>query len=225
MNPFIVADAESCIGCRSCEVACVVAHHEGQFPDKPEYFTPRVKVFKGDQCATAVFCHHCEDAPCASTCPNGAIVELNNRVQVIQEKCIGCKTCMIACPFGMMTVVTETVQPASHRLADVYRRTEAQKCDLCLDQPDGPACIKTCPTQALTLVDQQYLLHQQQQKRQHMALNEHNGRLFSRAVVQAASASSNKSIRDATPVNLLQRPRAPRLEPKKIPLVSTTDEK
>ncbi len=74
----------------------------------------------------AVFCHHCEDAPCASTCPNGAIVELNNRVQVIQEKCIGCKTCMIACPFGMMTVVTETVQPASHRLADVYRRTEAQ---------------------------------------------------------------------------------------------------
>lgn len=62
MNPFIVADAESCIGCRSCEVACVVAHHEGQFPDKPEYFTPRVKVFKGDQCATAVFCHHCEDA-------------------------------------------------------------------------------------------------------------------------------------------------------------------
>lgn len=218
MNPFIVADAESCIGCRSCEVACVVAHHEGQFPDKPEYFTPRVKVFKGDQCATAVFCHHCEDAPCASTCPNGAIVELNNRVQVIQEKCIGCKTCMIACPFGMMTVGTETVQPASHRLADVYRRTEAQKCDLCLDQPDGPACIKTCPTQALTLVDQQYLLHQQQQKRQHMALNEHNGRLFSRAVVQAASASSNKSIRDATPVNLLQRPRAPRLEPKKIPL-------
>lgn len=49
-----------------------------------------------------------------------------------------------------------------------------------------------------------------------MALNEHNGRLFSRAVVQAASASSNKSIRDATPVNLLQRPRAPRLEPKKF---------
>lgn len=47
MNPFIVADAESCIGCRSCEVACVVAHHEGKFPDKPEYFTPRVKVFKG----------------------------------------------------------------------------------------------------------------------------------------------------------------------------------
>ncbi|PVU31887.1 hypothetical protein A8M56_00480 [Yersinia pestis] len=55
MNPFIVADAESCIGCRSCEVACVVAHHEGQFPDKPEYFTPRVKVFKGDQCATQYF--------------------------------------------------------------------------------------------------------------------------------------------------------------------------
>ena len=189
MNPFIVADAESCIGCRSCEVACVVAHHEGKFPDKPDYFTPRVKVFKGNQSATAVFCHHCEDAPCASTCPNGAIVELNNSVQVIQEKCIGCKTCMIACPFGMMTVVTETVQPASHRLADAYQRTEAQKCDLCIDQPDGPACIKTCPTQALTLVDQHYLLRQQQQKRQRTALNEHNGRLFSSATSAGAAHS------------------------------------
>ncbi|CNH88363.1 formate-dependent uric acid utilization protein AegA [Yersinia mollaretii] len=233
MNPFIVADAESCIGCRSCEVACVVAHHEGKFPDKPEYFTPRLKVFKGRQgfndphgvndtlSATAVFCHHCEDAPCASTCPNGAIVEMNNSIQVIQEKCIGCKTCMIACPFGMMTVVTETVQPASHRLADAYQRTEAQKCDLCIDQLDGPACIKTCPTQALTLVDQHYLLNQQRLKRQRTALNEHNGRLFSSATsvgVTHSFSPLSKNIRDAAPVNLLQRPRTPRREPKKIPL-------
>ncbi|CFR00872.1 putative oxidoreductase Fe-S binding subunit [Yersinia frederiksenii] len=221
MNPFIVADAESCIGCRSCEVACVVAHHEGQFPDKPDYFTPRVKVFKDNNSATAVFCHHCEDAPCASTCPNGAIVEINNSIQVIQEKCIGCKTCMIACPFGMMTVVTETVQPASHRLADAYQRTEAQKCDLCIDQPDGPACIKTCPTQALTLVDQNYLLNQQRQKRQRSALNDHNGRLFSTATGAGVSHSfspMSKNIRDAAPVNLLLRPRTPRLEAKKIPL-------
>ncbi|WP_145577532.1 formate-dependent uric acid utilization protein AegA [Yersinia alsatica] len=221
MNPFIVADAESCIGCRSCEVACVVAHHEGRFPDKPDYFTPRVKVFKNNDSATAVFCHHCEDAPCASTCPNGAIVEMNNSIQVIQEKCIGCKTCMIACPFGMMTVVTETVQPASHRLADAYQRTEAQKCDLCIDQPDGPACIKTCPTQALTLVDQNYLLNQQRQKRQRSALNDHHGRLFSTTTAAGVSHSFSplsKNIRDAAPVNLLLRPRTPRLEAKKIPL-------
>lgn len=220
MNPFIVADAESCIGCRSCEVACVVAHHEGRFPDKPDYFTPRVKVFKNNDSATAVFCHHCEDAPCASTCPNGAIVEMNNSIQVIQEKCIGCKTCMIACPFGMMTVVTETVQPANHRLADAYQRTEAQKCDLCIDQPDGPACIKTCPTQALTLVDQNYLLNQQRQKRQRSALNDHHGRLFSTtgAGVSHSFSPLSKNIRDAAPVNLLLRPRTPRLEAKKIPL-------
>ncbi|WP_145556467.1 formate-dependent uric acid utilization protein AegA [Yersinia canariae] len=221
MNSFIVADTESCIGCRSCEVACVVAHHEGKFPDKPDYFTPRVKVFRDNQGATAVFCHHCEDAPCASTCPNGAIVEMNNSIQVIQEKCIGCKTCMIACPFGMMTVVTETVQPASHRLADVYQRTEAQKCDLCLDQPDGPACISVCPTQALTLVDQNYLLNQQRQKRQRTALNEHNGRLFSCATSAGVTHSfspARKNIRDTAPINLLLRPRTPRLEAKKIPL-------
>ena len=222
MNLFVVADTKSCIGCRSCEVACVVAHHEGRFPDKPEYFRPRIQVFKGIHLSdntigsTAISCRHCEDAPCANACPNGAITRVNNSVQVTQNKCIGCKSCVLACPFGMITVATETVQPASHRLSDVYQRTEVQKCDLCIDQHDGPACIKACPTQALVLVDQNYLRNQSKLKRQRATLGEYQGSLFDHAPNSFNSWS--KSTCDAGTSKLLPYPQTPRQEPRKIPL-------
>lgn len=217
MNRFIVAESEACIGCRSCEVACVVAHHEGQFPSRPEYFTPRVKVIKGAKASTAVFCHHCEDAPCASACPNGAIVQREDSIQVMQEKCIGCKTCMVACPFGMMTVVTERVQPASHRLAEAYDKIEAQKCDLCADLNQEPACIRACPTQALTLVDEHYLLNQQNKKRLLAAEKDRVSMLFG-TTRSPGLRQPAREIRQHVPLNLLQRPRARRLDPNKIPL-------
>jgi glutamate synthase small subunit-like protein len=216
MNQFIVAESEACIGCRSCEVACVTAHHQGAYPSKREYFTPRVKVIQGTQGNTAVFCHHCEDAPCANVCPTGAIEQSDTSIQVSQEKCIGCKACAVACPFGMMTVVTETVQPANHRLADSYQKVEAQKCDLCSDLNHEPACVRACPTHALSLVDHQTLLDQQREKRLRAAARDHHSQLFGSAANQSPEAKASKK---STPIrNLLQQPRAPRLEASKIPL-------
>lgn len=216
MNQFIVAESEACIGCRSCEVACVTAHHQGAYPSKREYFTPRVKVIQGINGNTAVFCHHCEDAPCANVCPTGAIEQSDASIQVSQEKCIGCKACAVACPFGMMTVVTETVQPANHRLADSYQKVEAQKCDLCSDLNQEPACVRACPTHALSLVDNQTLLDQQREKRLRAAARDHHSQLFGSAANQHPGAKTQKK---AKPIrNLLQQPRAPRLEASKIPL-------
>lgn len=60
MNRFIMADAEKCIGCRTCEVACAVAHQDDF---TAEAFTSRLRVVKGDAYTTAVGCHQCEDAP------------------------------------------------------------------------------------------------------------------------------------------------------------------
>ncbi|WP_337263079.1 MULTISPECIES: formate-dependent uric acid utilization protein AegA [unclassified Serratia (in: enterobacteria)] len=216
MNQFIVAESEACIGCRSCEVACVTAHHHGDYPIQREYFTPRVKVIQGPSANTAVFCHHCEDAPCANVCPTGAIVQGHDSIQVSQEKCIGCKACAVACPFGMMTVVTETVQPANHRLADSYQKTEAQKCDLCSDLNQDPACVRACPTHALSLVDSKTLAEQQMRKRQRTAARDLHSQLFGSVANQPAVRNHQaqpKPIR-----NLLQQPRAPRLEANKIPL-------
>ncbi|MCU6663289.1 formate-dependent uric acid utilization protein AegA [Enterobacteriaceae bacterium H19S6] len=135
-----MANSQQCIGCRACEVACVMAHHDEQHPLNPRHFTPRITVVKEGNRHSAVACHHCENAPCAQSCPNGAIARTRDSVQVDSQKCIGCKACVVACPFGTMEIVT-TLEAAT-----------AQKCDLCLDRPQGPACVENCPADALSRV-------------------------------------------------------------------------
>ncbi|HEP1895687.1 TPA: 4Fe-4S dicluster domain-containing protein [Kluyvera cryocrescens] len=143
MNPFIVADSMKCIGCRTCEVACVVAHQAQQAcaSVSRDAFLPRIRVVKGDTFSTAVTCHHCEDAPCSNVCPTGAITREAGYVRVDQARCIGCKSCMLACPFGAMTVAVQ------------HSRPQAIKCDLCRHREEGPACVAACPTQALACID------------------------------------------------------------------------
>ena len=138
MNRFIMADAEKCIGCRTCEVACAVAHQDDF---TAEAFTSRLRVVKGDAYTTAVGCHQCEDAPCANVCPTHAISLTAGAWLVEQTRCIGCKSCMVACPFGAMQV----------RL--VGSRAQALKCDLCVQREGGPACVEACPTYALRCGD------------------------------------------------------------------------
>lgn len=69
MNRFIIADPKKCIGCHTCEVACVVSHQEQETGIetvvKDEFF-PRIHVMKGYTISTAVVCRQCEDAPCAN---------------------------------------------------------------------------------------------------------------------------------------------------------------
>ncbi|MEG1534518.1 MAG: 4Fe-4S binding protein [Citrobacter sp.] len=143
MNEFIMADAAKCIGCRTCEVACVVAHQQNQdcASVSPTAFTPRIRVIKDDAFTTAVACHQCEDAPCANVCPTHAIRREHGHIFVEQARCIGCKSCMLACPFGAMNVVARS------------SRVHAIKCDLCWHRDAGPACVEACPTSALQCID------------------------------------------------------------------------
>ena len=143
MNRFIVADSEKCIGCRTCEVACVVSHQDTQdcAAVTAVAFSSRIRVIKGGAFTTAVACHQCEDAPCANVCPTLAIRSEAGVWRVEQSRCIGCKSCMVACPFGAMQV------------AVVAEHAQALKCDLCAHRADGPACVAACPTHALSCVD------------------------------------------------------------------------
>lgn len=138
MNHFILADPEKCIGCRTCEVACMMSH---QSSATPVAFTSRIRVVKGETFTTAVGCHQCEDAPCANVCPTGAIHRAAGAWLVKQSRCIGCKSCMVACPFGAMQVRV------------VEDRVQALKCDLCAHREGGPACVEACPTHALRCID------------------------------------------------------------------------
>ncbi len=143
MNRFIMADAAKCIGCRTCEVACAVAHQDIQegAPVFTGAFSSRIRVVKGDTYTTAVGCHQCEDAPCANVCPTRAIQHHVGAWQVEQARCIGCKSCAVVCPFGAMQV----------QLVD--NRARALKCDLCAHREGGPACVEACPTRALCCID------------------------------------------------------------------------
>ncbi len=157
MNRFVAADPTKCIGCRTCEIACATAHNSADGPAllTNATFHPRVRVIKTAEVTTAVMCHHCEDAPCLNSCPEGAIYYREGSVQVEQSKCIGCKNCMMSCPFGVMEVVAT---PAVKEFAGVQMTTgvkaQAHKCDLCIDRANGPACVEACPTSALRVVDQ-----------------------------------------------------------------------
>lgn len=171
-NRFIVADANKCIGCKTCEIACVMSH-ANDIGMSADNFNPRLRVIKGMTITVPVMCRQCDNAPCANACPTDAIIRKANSIQVIQERCIGCKTCVIACPFGAMTVVTKELGFDQQRGIENYQ-TQALKCDLCIDNPNGPACISVCPTNTLTLVEPRTIDKMIQEKQKRTALEEIN---------------------------------------------------
>ena len=120
--------------------ACIEAH------DIPgNIAAPRLRVTRTYEISAPVACHHCEDAPCAKACPTGALFfdPKNHRIGVNEDNCIGCKSCVMACPFGAVSVATTQVPVLMG--------------DVCVDRPGGPACAEACPTKGLTLVDEERL--------------------------------------------------------------------
>jgi electron transport protein HydN len=175
MNCFVIAEPDKCIGCRTCEVACALAHPIGAGTGEtlsPANFRPRLKVVKGLKVSAPVQCRHCENAPCVNVCPTNALIYSKNSVQLVAERCIGCQTCVIACPFGAMEMASVPVK--QQNLGPVTVRSfvsQAHKCDLCVDVADGPACIPVCPTKALYFVDPGSLAASIAEKREKSALS------------------------------------------------------
>ncbi len=139
-----VIDQRKCIGCHACTVACkeenqvplgVVPHlgevlEKGDFPDTRRYFT-------------VLRCNHCDDAPCVTICPTVALYRRpDGIVDFDGERCIGCKSCMQACPYDALYIDPET--------------NTAAKCNYCAHRVEvglEPACVVVCPEQAIIAGD------------------------------------------------------------------------
>lgn len=165
MNHFIMADSQKCIACHACEVACVMAHNDEQHVVSKLHFRPRITVVKSGEQQSAVTCHHCEDAPCARSCPNDAIRLENHAVLVVEERCIGCKSCVVACPFGTMQM---TITPVGQGRVNAT----AHKCDLCASREAGPACVQNCPADALQIITPETLTRLAKNRRLNTARRE-----------------------------------------------------
>jgi electron transport protein HydN len=171
MNKLVIADPGKCIGCRTCEVACVLAHAAADALRSltSAHFIPRLKLVKTSKVSTPVQCRQCEDAPCAKVCPTGALVHSRNSVQVIQSRCIGCKSCVIACPYGAMEIVARDAVLTEPRPSAGSPAVEAFKCDLCVDRDQGPACIEVCPTKSISTIDAKVLEDASRRRRERAA--------------------------------------------------------
>ncbi|PRH18944.1 4Fe-4S dicluster domain-containing protein [Burkholderia multivorans] len=172
MNRFIVCEPSKCIGCHTCEIACVFAHEPTQDIENinARNFDPRLHlVLTGHVSATAT-CHQCEDAPCVNVCPTHATHYEAGFVGLSDDACIGCRSCVVACPFGAMDMVehTRTRPVPGIKIMNVIK-SDAQKCDLCIGRAGGPACVSACPTKALSVMDRDAMT-QMVQERQHQVV-------------------------------------------------------
>jgi carbon-monoxide dehydrogenase iron sulfur subunit len=132
---------EYCIGCGLCEVYCTVQHSKSKDiikaynKEKPRPIS-RVRLEVQKPISFAIQCKHCEDAQCVTACLSGAMKKDKKTGLVTHdsEKCIGCWTCIMVCPYGAIKIDS---------LGKVV-----SKCDLCADL-EVPACVTNCPNQAL----------------------------------------------------------------------------
>jgi len=129
----LLSDESKCTGCLLCSIACSV-HHTGDI----SLDRAHIKIWRTDEeHYVPLTCHHCETPSCVLACPTKACHrdEATSRVLIDPAKCIGCRTCVVACPFG-------------HAHYDRVERVSV-KCDYC----DGsPECARVCEPRAIVYV-------------------------------------------------------------------------
>jgi carbon-monoxide dehydrogenase iron sulfur subunit len=143
----VFVNEEVCIGCGLCEVYCRLQHSGTKdlvkaYKKESPRALPRVRVEEQGNVAFSVRCQQCDDAPCVQACLTGALSRDTETGAVIvdEEKCVGCWTCILVCPFGAVK-------------QDISRK-KTVRCDLCPGE-EIPVCVLNCPNEALAYVEVQ----------------------------------------------------------------------
>lgn len=152
----ILVDITKCIGCRSCEQACKQAHGFPQ-ESEPKLSPTALTVIeeRGDKFVRRM-CMHCQDPACASACLVGALKKTAlGPVTYDASKCIGCRYCLVACPFNVPRYEWSKLVPF------------VKKCDMCYERQvkgEQPACVEACPTGASTVGWRDEILEEAQRR-------------------------------------------------------------
>jgi len=148
----ILYDSLRCVGCQSCEIACAEAHELPSPTDEPKVGVER----KTDETRRAVVnsyatskgevyirkqCMHCNEPACTAACLTQAMYKTKEGPVIWRgNKCMGCRYCMVSCPFDVPKFEYHSANP------------KIQKCDMCYDKIIGggiPTCVESCPAEAL----------------------------------------------------------------------------
>lgn len=127
-----------CLGCHLCEYNCAFANSGmkdmvSALKDKPIY--PRIHIEGNEQVSFAVSCRHCTDPLCVKSCIAGALSKSDGVICIDRNKCVGCQTCILVCPYGALALGSDGIM---------------QKCELCVNNSCGtPACVEGCPNKAI----------------------------------------------------------------------------
>ncbi len=149
----VLVDTTRCIGCHSCEIACAEAHNlpapdlsdEALAQTRDTSTTQYTVVNKFETDVGEVFvkkqCMHCDEPACATGCLTKALLKTEEGPVIYRpNKCMGCRFCMVNCPFDIPKFEYDKAIPS------------IQKCDMCWErQQEGkePACVEVCPADAL----------------------------------------------------------------------------
>ncbi len=146
----VYVNEEWCLGCHLCEYYCAFANSgETDMVNalKGKQIHPRIQVEDngldretGRRINFAVSCRHCEEPYCVKACIAGALSITDGIIHADQEKCVGCHTCILACPYGC-------IMPAEDGHV-------IQKCELCTNNGNKtPKCVQECPNNAIVFED------------------------------------------------------------------------
>jgi formate dehydrogenase iron-sulfur subunit len=160
MSKAILYDATVCVGCKLCERACAernkLPYDDNIAAEETISAHKLTVVMTSSDKFMRRLCMNCEDPTCASVCPVGALRKMAiGPVTYDESRCIGCRYCMLACPFGVPKYEWGKVLP------------RVRKCDMCADRVAAgrpTACAEACPTGATKFGDRDELIAEAQDR-------------------------------------------------------------